>query len=220
MKKFNEEKTKKVIYSTCALALCGATLFSFWLSNKDNVPTEDPTQKSTTTETTTELDIQVNTPATSVPDDRYTTTTTEEAVKSVYYAFPLGDKVSREYSKGELTKNKTTDDWRTHNGVDIAGTSGDPIKAICDGEVTAVRDDALWGTVVTINHNNGIVAEYRGLQKDSTLKPGASVKINEKIGTLGEIPIEKDDGIHLHLEMLKDGNLVSPSDYLGKRVDI
>ena len=83
-----------------------------------------------------------------------------------------------------------------------------------------MRDDTLWGTVVTINHNNGIVAEYCGLQKDSTLKAGATVKANEKIGLLGEIPIEKDDGIHLHLEIMKDGNLVSPSDYLGKSVDI
>lgn len=220
MKKFNEEKIKKAIYSTCALALCGATLFSFWLSNKDNIPKEDETTQSTTTETTTKKDIQVNTPATNVQDDRYTTTTTVPLPKSVYYAFPLGDKISREYSKGELTKNKTTDDWRTHNGVDISGTLSAPVKAICDGEVTAVRDDALWGVVITIDHSNGVVAEYRGLQKDGAVKAGTVVKTNEKIGVLGEIPIEKDDGIHLHLEMYKDGNTVSPSDYLGKSVDI
>ncbi len=219
MKKYNEEKVKKIIYSTCALALCAVTLFSFWLSNKDNIPTEDPTQKSITTETTTEKEVKANTPVTDVQDDRYTTTTTE-APKSVFYYFPLGDKISKAYSNGELTKNKTTDDWRSHNGVDIAGNQGDDIKAICDGEVTEVKEDALWGTVVTINHNNGIVAVYSGLQKDSTLKPGDTVKANEKIGTLGEIPIEKDDGIHLHLEIMKDGNAVSPSDYLGKSVDI
>lgn len=225
MKKIkNEAKIKKIIYSACALLLCGATLFSFWFSNKDNIPTEDETQKSTTTETTrestTEREIQVNTPVTNIEDERYISTTTEPAETSVYYAFPLGDKISKEYSKGELTKNQTTDDWRTHNGVDINGTPGDPVKAICDGEVTAVRDDARWGTVITIDHSNGIVAEYRGLQKDSAVSPGTKVKINEKIGTLGEIPIEKDDGVHLHLEMFKNGALISPSDYLGKRVDI
>ena len=96
----------------------------------------------------------------------------------------------------------------------------DEVKAICDGEITEVKDDTLWGTIVTINHSNGIIATYSGLQKDSTLKPGATVKANEKIGLLGEIPIEKDDGIHLHLEIMKDGNAVSPSDYLGKSVDI
>ncbi len=220
----NQEKLKKFIYSACALLLCGVTLFSFWFSNKDNVPAEDETYKSTTTEaareTTTEREIKVNTPVTNVEDERYISTETESASTSVYYAFPLDGKVSREYSKGELIKNVTTDDWRTHNGVDINGTLGDPVKAICDGEVTAVRDDALWGTVITIDHSNGIVAEYRGLQKDGNVSPGTKVKINEKIGALGEIPIEKNDGVHLHLEMFKDGSLISPSDYLGKRVDI
>ena len=220
LKKFkNKEKIKKIIYSTCATALCGATLFAFWLSNKDNTPIDDETITSTTTQTTTEKEVKVNTPVTNVQDDRYVSTT-EEAPKSVYYAFPLGNNVSREYSNGELIKNKTTDDWRTHNGVDINGNLGDSVKAICDGEVTEVREDPRWGVVVTINHSNGIVAVYHGLEKNSTVKAGATVKVNEKIGTLGEIPIEKDDGIHLHFEMFKDGNIVSPSDYLGKRVDI
>ena len=189
------------------------------MANRDNKPVENETDTTFTTTTTTEYEVKVNTPVTDVVDDRYTTTT-EPVPISVYYAFPLGNAISREYSKGELVKNLTTDDWRTHNGVDINGTVGDPIKAICDGEITEVREDALWGTVVTINHDNGIIAKYYGLQKDSTLEAGTSVKVNEKIGTLGEIPIEKADGIHLHLEMFKDGVTVSPSDYLGKRVDI
>ncbi len=220
MKKFkNQEKIKKHIYSASALALCGATLFSFWMANRDNKPLENETDTTFTTTTTTEFEVKVNTPVTDVKDDRYNTTT-EPAPVSVYYAFPLESAISREYSKGELVKNITTDDWRTHNGVDIGGTAGDPVKAICDGEITEVREDALWGTVVTINHNNGIVAKYYGLQNDSTLEAGTSVEINQQIGTLGEIPMEKADGIHLHLEMFKDGVTVSPSDYLGKSVDI
>lgn len=219
MKKFQKiEKFKKIVYSSCALALCCTVLFSFWFSNKDNIPQDAEAQSSTTTETTTKREIKVNTPVTNVQDDRYTTT--EPAPISVFYYFPLSDDIGKAYSNGELTKNATTDDWRTHNGVDIVGTQGDEIKAICDGEVTEVKEDTLWGTVVTINHNNGIVAVYSGLQKGTTLNPGDKVKANEKIGLLGEIPIEKADGIHLHLEMFKNGNLVSPADYLGKSVDI
>ena len=56
--------------------------------------------------------------------------------------------------------------------------------------------------------------------KYANLKPGDEVKKNSKIGLLHEIPIEKDDGIHLHLEIYKDGVAISPSDYLGKSVDI
>lgn len=217
----NQEKIKKTIYSVSALALCGVTLFSIWFSNKDNniTPQESDTT-ITTTEQTTE-DVQVNTPVENVRDDRTDPiTTTEETPISVFYSFPLGNKVAREYSKGEIVKNKTTDDWRTHNGVDINGAEGDQVNAICDGTVTELEHSEIWGTIITINHGNGFTAKYYGLQKGTTAQPGDEVKANSKIGVLGEIPIESADGIHLHFELYKDGVTVSPSDYLGKRVDI
>ncbi|MBQ3524609.1 MAG: M23 family metallopeptidase [Clostridia bacterium] len=217
----NQEKIKKTIYSVSALALCGVTLFSIWFSNKDNniTPQESDTT-ITTTEQTTE-DIEVNTPVENVRDDRTDPiTTTEETPISVFYSFPLGNKVAREYSKGEIVKNKTTDDWRTHNGVDINGAEGDQVNAICDGTVTELEHSEIWGTIITINHGNGFTAKYYGLQKDGVAQPGEEIKANSKIGVLGEIPIESADGIHLHFELYKDGVTVSPSDYLGKRVDI
>lgn len=217
----NQEKIKKTIYSVSALALCGVTLFSIWFSNKDNniTPQESDTT-ITTTEQTTE-DVQVNTPVENVRDDRTDPiTTTEETPISVFYSFPLGNKVAREYSKGEIVKNKTTDDWRTHNGVDINGAEGDQVNAICDGTVTELEHSEIWGTIITINHGNGFTAKYYGLQKDKVAQPGEEVKANSKIGVLGEIPIESADGIHLHFELYKDGVTISPSDYLGKRVDI
>ena len=217
----NQEKIKKTIYSVSALALCGVTLFSIWFSNKDNniTPQESDTTIITTEQTTE--DIEVNTPVTNVRDDRTDpVTTTEETPISVFYSFPLGNKVAREYSKGEIVKNKTTDDWRTHNGVDINGAEGDQVNAICDGTVTELEHSEIWGTIITINHGNGFTAKYYGLQKGTTAQPGDEVKANSKIGVLGEIPIESADGIHLHFELYKDGVTVSPSDYLGKRVDI
>lgn len=215
----NQEKIKKIIYSAAALGICAATLFSFWMANKDNndiLPDENST--ITTTETTTK-EAPVNNPVTNIPDERYNTETTTKGTASVYFSYPLGNKIAKEYSKGEIVKNKTTDDWRTHNGVDISGAKGDQVNAICDGEVTAVRDDALWGTIVTIDHGNGITADYCGLEKNSTVQPGDTVKINQKIGVLGEIPLESADGVHLHLEIHRDGVTVSPSDFLDKRIE-
>ena len=221
-KKINQEKFKKILYSVTALVLCFVALFSFWMSNKDNngvLP--DVTDSISTTESEIPKDVQVNTPVTNVPDDRYDDiTTTTEAPQNVYYAFPLGNSISKEFSKDELVKNNTTGDWRTHNGVDISGEIGDRVNAICDGTVTYLSHNALWGTTITIDHGNGIVAKYCGLQENSTVKPGDEVKINQKVGTLGEIPLENADGVHLHLEMTKDGVTVSPAIYLGKRVDI
>lgn len=218
----NQEKIKKTIYSVSALALCGVTLFSIWFSNKDNniTPQETDTTITTTTEQTTE-DVQVNTPVPNVPDNRTDpVTTTTEAPISVFYSFPLGNKIAREYSKGEIVKNKTTDDWRTHNGVDINGAKGDQVSAISDGVVTELEHSEIWGTIITINHGNGFTAKYYGLQKDGVSQPGEEIKANSIIGVLGEIPIENADGIHLHFELYKDGVTVSPSDYLGKSVDI
>ncbi len=221
MKKVNDEKIKRIIYSVCALALCFVALFSFWQSNRDNdgiLP--EVTDSFTQTETKPKEDIQVNTPVTNVPDDRYNTETTTEAQKTITYSFPLGKSVSKEFSGDELVKNITTGDWRTHNGVDIKGQNGDRINAIADGTVTLISHNALWGTVVTVDHGNEITAKYCGLRKDSTVNAGDEVKAGDKIGLLDEIPIEADDGIHLHLEITKNGKYVSPSDYLGKEVDI
>ncbi len=221
MKKVNDEKIKRVLYSACALLLCFVALFSFWQSNKDNngvLP--DVTDSLTESTTKMQEDIHVNTPVTNVPDDRGDITTTTEPPQKISYSFPLGSSVSKEFSGDELVKNNTTGDWRTHNGADIKGQSGDRINAIADGTVTQVSHNALWGTIVTIDHGNGIVAKYCGLRKDSTVLAGDEVKAQDKIGLLDEIPLESDDGVHLHIEITKDGKLVSPTAYLGKEVDI
>ena len=216
------EKFKRTTYSIIALALCFVALFSFWLANKNNAGVlPEETDVFTPTETETEKDIQVNTPVTNVPDDRVDETTSEvKPLLTVEFVSPLKNSISKEYSKDELVKNNTTGDWRIHKGIDIKGSSGDRINAISDGIVTDLIYDELWGTIVTVDHDNGFVAKYYGLRKNSTVKPGDEIKSGEKIGLLDEIPIESSDGIHLHLELYKDGKLISPSEYLDKKVDI
>lgn len=215
MKKIaGKEKLKKTLYSAAALGLCAAALFAFGMTNRSNVKESEETTAVTEPETE---ELRVNTPVTNVPDDRDITLPSEtEPLQSKYFALPLENGISKGYSAGEIVKNSTTEDWRTHNGVDLKGVVGDPVRAINNGVVKEVYDDALWGTVVVIDHYNGLIAEYRGLGKGSTVTAGQTVKINDKVGNLGEIPIEKKDGAHLHLETYKDGKAVSPSDYLGK----
>lgn len=221
MKKITrQENAKRILYSIVVLILCSVTLFAFWKqsdSNKDFIPETDT---STIPETETKGELEANTPIQNVPDERNDTTTTTEPLLTVEFAFPLKGSISKAFSKNELVKNATTDDWRIHKGIDIQGASGDRINAIDDGVVTELVHNAIWGTIVTVDHGNGFIAEYYGLRKDSTVKPGDEIKKSDKIGLLDEIPIEKKDGIHLHLELYKDGNTISPSDYLGKSVDI
>lgn len=210
--KRNNEKQKKAIYSAAAIVLCAAALGSFWLSNKN---TQKATPESTSDYSqpiTTQEQHQVNVPVTNIPDDRESEPTKPS---SCYFALPSENNITKHFSGGEMVKNTTTDDWRAHTGIDIAGKVGDPIKCICDGTVTDVRDDELWGTTVTVDHGNGISSEYRGLGRGSTPEVGTQVKINDKIGNLGEIPVEKADGVHLHLEIREQDKLIDPEKVIG-----
>ncbi|MBR5247131.1 MAG: M23 family metallopeptidase [Clostridia bacterium] len=214
-----QERFKKGIYSVCAFSLCVILLLSLWISNKDNQKTDLPENSTSNTETQTQKnDVHVNTPVTNVPDTRDESTTEEKTVIS--FVFPLNNKVTKAFSNGEIVRNATTGDWKTHNGVDISGNQGDEIHAVGDGVVTELTHHELWGTVVTIDHHNGFIAKYSGLQRDETVQPGDEISKNQKIGVLGEIPIEKADGFHLHFELTKNGKYVSPNTYLGKEVEI
>lgn len=131
------------------------------------------------------------------------------------FVLPLGDTVDKAFSNGEMVQSKTMGDWRAHNGVDFRGTIGDPVIAVNNGIVKAVYDDVLWGTVVEIDHGHGLSARYCGLGKGSTVTVGARVKINDRIGNLGAIPIESADEVHLHFEMRQDGKAVDPFTAMG-----
>jgi murein DD-endopeptidase MepM/ murein hydrolase activator NlpD len=219
-KTVKQENAKRILYSIIVITLCFVTLFTFWKQNADNNEFIPETDTSRETETEARREIEANTPITNVPDEREFVTTTEAPILTVEFAYPLKGTIIKEFSKNELVKNVTTGDWRIHKGLDIKGMSGDRINAIDDGTVTELVHNTLWGTVVTVDHGNGFVAEYYGLRKDSTVKPGDEVKKNGKIGLLDEIPMEKNDGIHLHVELYKDGVAISPMEYLGKSVDI
>ena len=107
-------------------------------------------------------------------------------------------------------------DWRVHNGVDFAGSAGNEVLAVADGTVTRVYDDSFWGTVVEIDHSNGMTARYCGLKSGSCLPEGSKVEKYSKIGVLGHIPVEISDEDHLHFEVLIDGEPVDPLAALNK----
>lgn len=132
------------------------------------------------------------------------------------FAMPMGTDIIKDYSGGEMVFSKTMGDWRVHNGVDFSGSAGNEVVAVADGKITKVTDDGFWGTVVEIDHGNGMVARYCGIKKESCLAEGSEVKMREKIGSLGHIPVEIGDEDHLHLEILIDGEYVDPLKALNK----
>lgn len=136
--------------------------------------------------------------------------------RAAEFSMPMGTTIGKDFSNGELVQSKTMGDWRVHNGIDFKGTTGDPVKAVNNGNIIKVYEDAMWGTVVEIDHGDGMIARYCGLGKGSTVVEGESIKINDKIGNLGTVPIEIGEDVHLHFEILQDGVAVDPLIAMGK----
>lgn len=126
---------------------------------------------------------------------------------------PLEGAIQTEYSGKKLAYNKTTKEWRTHPGIDIEGSDGTGVKAACDGTVSAIKDDPRYGLTVILDHGGTVSTIYCGFSQVS-VKEGASVKAGDTLGTLGgEIFCEREQGVHLHFEVLVGGSAVNPADY-------
>ena len=183
---------------------------------------------------TSEPDFEVRQNLQDVPDTREETeeqkeNETEEAKKETaesskyatpyqdYYSLPLGTDILKDYSPDKPTYSATMGDWRTHSGIDFKAAEGEQVKAISYGIVTKIYDDALWGTVIIIDHGNGVTAKYCGFNKDTLeIKKGSTVESGSLLGYLGTIPCEKSDLSHLHFEISYNGKNVEPLELMGK----
>ncbi len=172
-------------------------------------------------ETSIPLTYDVNIGVSGIADEReFVPETTVPVEKnkpfSGEFAMPMGTDIIKDYSNGEMVLSKTMGDWRVHNGVDFSGSAGNEVVAVADGKITKVYDDSFLGTVVEIDHGNGMTVRYCGMKNGSCLPEGSEVKMREKIGSLGHIPVEIGEEDHLHLEILIDGEYVDPLKALNK----
>ncbi len=92
-----------------------------------------------------------------------------------------------------------------HTGVDIeyGDVPGDVIvSAIADGTVVLSKKATGYGGVIAIEHTidgKRVVAIYGHLDPKSLLNTGASVKMGDKIGILGDGETSETDGERKHL---------------------
>jgi len=98
-----------------------------------------------------------------------------------------------------------------HKGTDIAGASGSPILAADNGTVTFAGWDGGYGKKIVVNHNNGYTTVYAHLSSIH-VKPGQTVVRGQKIGIMGSTG--HSTGVHLHIELYKNGRLVDFLNYV------
>ncbi|HIY80618.1 MAG TPA: M23 family metallopeptidase [Firmicutes bacterium] len=133
---------------------------------------------------------------------------------ALQFSLPVAGEKLNPYSGGKLVKDATLGEWRTHDGLDLKAAKGTPVYAAAEGTVASVKEDGLWGTVITIDHSNGLSTVYCGIA-DAAVHEGDEVAAREQIGAVGQIPCELSLEDHLHFAVQKDGKWVDPLSSLG-----
>jgi len=88
-----------------------------------------------------------------------------------------------------------------HKGVDLAASTGTPIKAMASGVVLIARNgyNGGFGNYVVVQHPNGVKTLYAHMSRLGTT-PGAQVSQGQTIGYVGNTG--RSTGPHLHFEVL------------------
>ena len=140
----------------------------------------------------------------------------EEAVKpsEPTVVLPVSGSVLQEHAMDHLIYHTTTQDWRVHNGVDLAAEEGQPVKAARAGTVSAVYEDDFYGMTVVIAHGD-YTAHYCNLAPNPTVSAGDPVSAGTVIGTVGSTALlESASASHLHFEVFRNGQPVDPAGFL------
>ena len=133
------------------------------------------------------------------------------------FIFPVKGAVTMQYSETPVY-SRTLEDWRSHNGIDLAASEGEEVFAAAAGVVEDAYFDTFYGYTVTINHTGGTKTIYSNLSGDVTVAPGKTVSEGELIGYAGSTAsCESEEDAHIHFEMKRENKYLNPAEYLEKK---
>jgi lipoprotein NlpD len=125
-------------------------------------------------------------------------------VGGVAWRWPNGGKLIGTYVVGDQTRQ----------GVDIAGSVGDPVLASADGEVVYSGNGLLgYGELIIVKHNAIFLSAY-GHNRKRLVAEGDKVRAGQQIAEMGSSSSSRNQ---LHFEIRKSGKPVNPLDYLPSR---
>jgi len=101
-----------------------------------------------------------------------------------------------------------------HYALDIASTTGTPVKAADGGVVIFSGWSGDYGYLVEIDHGGGFTTRYAHNSK-IFVSVGEKVYQGQKISAVGETGYTT--GPHVHFEVRKYGSPVNPSEYINKQ---
>ena len=120
--------------------------------------------------------------------------------------------VMRGYSRDSVY-NKTLNTWKPHTGVDFDGDLGEPVVSMLSGEVTKIYDDKMLGKTVEITVNN-VTLCYSGMGQ-VRVSQGDKLERGDKIGTIGAVPSEAEDPVHIHVAVKVNNTYADPLSFIN-----
>lgn len=129
---------------------------------------------------------------------------------------PIHGEITKAFTDDIAVYSLTMNDWRVHNGIDIAAPVGTGVAACADGVIERVWMDPFLGQCVEISHGGSIRSRYANLSPDLPrgIEAGATVLCGDIIGGVGEtMALEMADSPHLCFTLTVDGICVDPTAY-------
>jgi lipoprotein NlpD len=146
-------------------------------------------------------------PASPPPQTRLPATasqTPQAASDATKWIWPTNGRLLRTFKQGDPLRN----------GVDIAGTAGQEVRASASGQVVYSGNGLIgYGELIIVKHNERMLSAYAH-NRSRQVAEGDTVKQGQKIAEMGRN--ERDEQI-LHFEIRLDGEPVNPLNYLPNR---
>ena len=134
--------------------------------------------------------------------------TGSESTADAAWRWPLEGPITQRFGES-LTK------YGYHYGIDIDGSTGDPVRAAGSGTVVvAGHYDGCGGNEVHIDHGDGLVSWYRHLSRID-VSVGDRVSAGALIGLVGDTGCSL--GSHLHFAIRRGSTFLDPLDFLPSR---
>ena len=129
---------------------------------------------------------------------------------------PVEGDILQNYAADRLVYNKTLQEWRTHRGIDFKAEAGSDVLCAYVGTISDIKYDPRYGDTIIIDNGAGLSTVYCGVKISEGIKVGHAIEAGTVLGQIsGDIFCEKEEGPHLHFEILQDGKSMDPNLYLG-----
>lgn len=103
-------------------------------------------------------------------------------------------------------------------GVIYSNENSFDILAVAEGKVEDIKEDEIFGTIITIKHTNNLTTKYSSI-KDAKVSVGDTVNTGEIIGTSGVNKVTSVSENMLYFEMIHNGKYVNPEEYYNKEIE-